>query len=123
MGRLWCHKPYGSEEEVSIFSCKNCKLYKNLNVQFSHLEHIKYWEIMGPVRTGVFVNEAQNITSDKVEREGFFFKQGNQIIFDPYVVDRHSIEYYSINCKICKTHVGYEIPTLGGFILFYSTLF
>ena len=123
MGRLWCHQPYGGEEEVSIFSCKNCKLYKNLNVQLFHIKQIKYWEIIGPLVTGVFVNEARNITSDKIKRSGFFFNQGNTIVFDPYVVDDDSVTYYNVDCKICKTHVGYEIPTFGGFVIFYSTLF
>ena len=123
MGRVWCHQPYGDDKEVSIFSCKRCKVYKKLEVQLTHLEHIKYWEILGPVLTGVFVMEALNIIADKTERFGLFFKQGKHVMFDPYVVDRHSTEYFNIYCKICKSHVGYEIPTLSGFVLFYSTLF
>ena len=89
----------------------NC--IKKINVQLSHIEHIKYWEIMGPVLSGVFTTEAQNIISDQEKHLGFFFKQGKQVIFDPYAVERHSVIYYNISCKICKTARWVRNPYIG----------
>ena len=80
-----------------------------------------YWNVTGPV-TGVLFDDAKHVTVESVKREGLFYKQGETIMFDPYMTGMRTTEYQHVHCKICKSHVGYGIPALGAILMFHMIL-
>ena len=121
MGRFWCDYPYDDDDTVSVFYCKVCRNRKQ-KIQFAHIRNIIYWEVKGPVTSGVLFSDVKHVEIDKDPKKGFFYKSDNVVMFDPYVVGLHSTEFSDVSCKFCKTHVGYHIPALDAIIMFYMVL-
>lgn len=120
MGRFWIDKPYGLDERVKVFSCKTCRNNKK-NVQLTHMNNVIYWDVTGSV-TGVLFGEVKHVAIEDEIREGVFYKCGPKVVFEPHMTGLHTTEYQHVSCQICKSHVGYNIPTLDAILMFHIVL-
>lgn len=121
MGRFFCDRPYGYDKDSLVFYCKCCQFNKRM-VQISHMDKIKYWEILGPEFTGVLFEETKHIYQDRTSKDGFYFKKGDHVIFDPQVSGLYTTPYFDVHCKICHIHLGYYIPILESWLIFHERL-
>ena len=76
MGRFFCDRPYGYDDDNFVFCCRNCKLKKKY-VQLAHINNIRYWDIEGPVVSGVLFDEVKHVYRDKKEKKVFFLNRIN----------------------------------------------
>ena len=120
MGRFWIDKPFGVDNTVKTFSCKTCR-NNGRNVQLTTMDDIVYWNVTGSV-TGVLFEEAKHINIEDDVRAGLFYKQGENVMFEPHMTGLRTTEYRNVHCKICKSHVGYSIPVLDAVLMFHMIL-
>ena len=114
MGRFWCeYTPNGL-----WYGCKACKK-KEKHVQIVAIEDIEYWEIEGSRRTGVVVSSMKNSSKLGETRLGSLSRLDVHYIFDP---SDGTLPFNDMMCSICHKILGYEIPQIGKFVLFYDTL-
>jgi hypothetical protein len=72
--------------------------------------------------SGVVFDDVKHIVNATEVLDGLFYKRGDVVTFEPFMVGTHTTDYTHALCKICKMHVGYYIPSLNGTFIFHENL-